>query len=262
MQILTVVLSVSVIAWCKWILKVASVLGVACGVGLALAAAPWPNGWSVKRQDGGILATSPERPAGSGVSMYAHPPQKTPQPVRGWMDTQIAQMATGGASVVQRNGITAEGNLHKDVFNILSANGDKARVFAFAYPTPQGHQLVLVFAPLSMNPNEPRLSAAFDSIATLWRSGAPAQLAGTGDTAAPPAGSAANPRASTPPKQAPASSQANSNAGKGGVRCREELRMITTTQLQRVCYPSAGGMSNCTMQSVPVQQQVLQEVCY
>jgi hypothetical protein len=36
---------------------------------------------------------------------------------------------------------------------------------------------------------------------------------------------------------------------------------ITTWTMQQVCYPSAGGMSNCQLQSVPVQQRVLQTVC-
>ena len=252
------------VAWQRrWLQQFSVVVGavglLAAFVASSHAAPPWPAGWEVKPFNGGIIAISPQSPPAAGVHIFSHAAQRSTQPLRPWFDAQIESLGSNGMKVQRRNGTSMEGSLAKDVFNAVAANGETSRVFAFAYPTPQGHQLMLMFAPLDMSVDEPRIQAGLDTIARVWRSGAPAQLAGTGGrTNAAPKVDA---RPGAAPAQAKSSSTAQS-ANKGGARCREELRTITTSQLQRVCFPSAGGMSNCTMQAVPVQQQVLQEVCY
>jgi hypothetical protein len=87
---------------------------------------------------------------------------------------------------------------------------------------------------------------AEDTLADAWRAKLPLGKAAQAPVQASRERTTPQPSAATPP---PTSG------------CHEEMTNITTWTMQQVCYPSAGGMSNCHLESVPVQQRVLQTVC-
>jgi hypothetical protein len=159
---------------------------------------------------------------------------------------KVRAAATGGTTIGTRFGTNVEeGTLYKDGFELREAGNLVAYVFAFAYDTPQGRQFVLILRHKNVDKHDPRVLAAEDTLADAWR-------------AKSPLGKAAPAASQTSGNQQPAT-PASKPQQTGN--CREEMTNITTWTMQQVCYPSAGGMSNCHMESVAVPQRVLQTVC-
>lgn len=230
-----------------------------------LAASPSPNalvpgaGWT-SAQDGENEVWRTETRQGATILIQFIPVEAGKQALRPWFDHQVGELATQG-TLLHRAGISAEQDLLKDAL-LLKSDGQTFRIFAFAWPTARGKQGAVVAMYGSVSVKDPTVQQAFELIASAWRQKAALgrdhviwALAPEGAMRAPKPRQIQRPTVtSRPPSVKP--------AGAGNGRCHDELRTITTMQLQQVCYPSAGGMSNCQLQSVPVQQQVLQTQCH
>jgi hypothetical protein len=184
------------------------------------------------------------------VVLIAPPAErKTVQTLASWFEMKVRAAATSGTTIGKRFGTNVEeGTLYKDGFELRQSGQVVAYVFAFAYETSKLRQFALILRSTGVKKGDPRITTAEDTIADGWRGGTPLGAPGnnyvaTSDTAPPPR--------ATPSTPAPPSA--------GG--CHDEMTNVTTWTMQQVCYPSAGGMSNCHLESVPVQQRVLQTVC-
>lgn len=225
---------------------------------IIFSAASWasvepPNGWTQQRDESTIYWNSPNSGDGKAVLLVIGDVERTNQPMDQWFEGQVADLIKQGAAISNRNGQSRQEDLTKDVFDIVQ-EGNKYRAFAFAYDTPLGKQMILVMTLGALDVNDPTLQLAFDTVARLWRQRV-ANRAGETLVAGRQEGVYRPAQTGSP---APTPSPQPSTGG----RCREELRTITTMELQRVCYPSAGGMMNCQLQSAPVQREVYQTQCY
>ncbi len=233
--------------WSGWA-QLASFVVLAIGLGAPVAhAAEWPRGWAVERKPDGLVLTPAGQADVKNVMLVAEFAVPTKQPLREWFDAKIAGLSADGMTMSQRQGISSEGSLLKDGW-VLRGKNPPVRVWAFAYATKAGHQLMLLLSPLDLSDQDSRLSAALDSIADKWRAAEPAQAG-----AAPAAQSAASP--------APAAQPARGRVTGNGARCREEMRTVTVMATQMSCQPRANGVPDCQMRTMPTQQQQLQQVC-
>lgn len=225
-----------------------------CTAGLAVARVNWPAGWSVNMQNDSVVAQSPPVADGTAVFLIASPVERaTSQSFAAWFDMKVRAAATNGTTIGLRQGTLVEdGTLYKDGYELRQAGKLFAYAFSFAYDTPQGRQFLLILRPKEVDKNDPRVLTALDTLADAWRAKLPLHNIPRGGTQTSGTSQPSRPATpSTPPSPAPAS----------GGNCRDEMTNVTTWTMQQVCYPSAGGMSNCHLESVPVQQRVLQTVC-
>ena len=211
-----------------------------------------PKGWT-RQVDGVNLVWQGYSPANNtNILIVFDKAAPSAQALKPWFESQITELSQQG-KITNRSGIKSEGTLIKDAF-MIKIGADNLRTFAFGYDTKNGKQIILVMMTGEVNVADPVVQSAFDQVASLWRQGA--ALDGSHRLNA----TIATPKSKPAPVQT-AQSKPNPTKPKSG-QCREELRTITTMQLQQVCYAPIGGMSNCQLQSVPVQMQVLQEQCY
>lgn len=236
----------------------------ACGVAAAVwAGANLPSGWAESRNSDTVIWQSPPTTGGTRVLIIFGSVEKASGTIDAWFNAQVADLnKEQDTTVSNRLGVKNKQNLTYDVFD-LTQDGETYRAFAFAYDTTLGKQMILVMTLGTLDVNDTMLQSAFDEVGSLLRQ----RVAnpGTGKlVATKPDGKfrAASGDRSSAPANSPPVSQPPSQPSSSGGRCREELRTITTMQLQQVCYPSAGGMSNCQLQSVPVQREVYQTQCY
>ena len=245
--------------WLRELALVGSLAFASAGGAAGQASRPMgtPPGWET-RVDGTNLIWMRTSPAfATNILVVFDVADRSNQALRPWFEAQIRNLGQQG-TISARTGITAEPGLLKDSMRIKTPD-TTYRIFAFAYDTAQGKQIVLVMMSGTVRVDDQTVQAAFDQVAAVWRqrSALSANLrliATQPEPVSRPARQLA-PSAATAPS-APAASSKPAPRG-----CRDELRMITTMQLQQVCYAPVGGMSNCQLQSVPVQRQVLQTQC-
>jgi hypothetical protein len=221
-----------------------------CTISLATAKVIWPVGWSSRTQNGAIVSQSPSAADGTMVVLIAPPAEsKTVQTLASWFEMKVRAAATSGTTIGKRFGTNVEeGTLYKDGFELRQSGQVVAYVFAFAYEASNLRQFALILRSKQVDKRDPRVITAEDTVADGWRGGTPLGAPGqnsvaTSNTAARP------PTTPSTPAQPPAG------------RCHDEMTNVTTWTMQQVCSPSAGGMSNCHLESVPVQQRVMQTVC-
>jgi hypothetical protein len=202
---------------------------VLCGVAfvLALSAAVsarviYPAGWSKQTNQGAYVFQSPPAADGAVVFLIAPGLEKiTAKPMSAWFDEKVRAAIAGQPS---------------------------ARIFMFGYQIASGRQLALIISPMTIDKSDPRILTAMDTVADGWKGNEGLSKGTTMATSQQPG-----------PAPAPAATPPSSSSSGGN--CREEMMPITTWTMQQVCSPSAGGFSNCHLESTPVQQRVLQTVC-
>jgi hypothetical protein len=246
------------------------VAAVAASAASAPKPVPTPVDWE-RRVDGTNLQWGRMSSYGTNIVIAFDVAERSSMPVRQWFEKIVGELTEQG-TVISRAGISQEGDLLKDAL-VMQTSGESHRIFVFGYPTSQGNQPVVVMMMGDVRVGDSIVQQAFDIVAKAWRENSALnsrmQLIATtpepGSRPVPPGTTAATSatkaqadgtRSKNPP------SNASTSGPKGRAVCRDEMRTITTMQLQQVCYPSVGGMSNCQLQSVPVQQQVLQQQCY
>lgn len=133
-----------------------------------------------------------------------------------------------GATVLERSGIVTEHDLLKEALLIRREDGVDAKAQFVAYPVQGGYQMMILIHAASIPDTDPRVDAALEHIATLWKSGfrltSMAQLPSVG------AGTASS---APPPASAP---QPDAGSQAVGENCRREP--VWGQRISAFCYPT------------------------
>lgn len=133
-----------------------------------------PEGWSIQIRDGIAVMASPLDESGDQIAYFidkAERHDRQPDTIGQRFTALTRSHAERLGTMTWHQGITREGTLLKDAVTITGDDGATIHGLSFAYPTSHGLQLLSVYWPDPLTSTDPRVAAALDHVANLWRSG-------------------------------------------------------------------------------------------
>lgn len=121
--------------------------------------------WSVSANAQRWLATSPAQTGGQRVRVFFYPAVRTTENIDAWMTREsLTRVRQLGRIVWTNNSYVRDTNLVGLSRTITDANNVRTGVFAWAYETQQGRQLVIVTLPIALGES----NAAYQQAQTTW----------------------------------------------------------------------------------------------
>lgn len=201
-------------------------------------------GWSIQKQDGLVVQTSPRGASQNPISYLQYPPEEYSGSFSRHFAASIGQLAQS-MTVEENSGITTEewplpGGKTRTLWKValLTTNEQAARVKVqvFAYRVDQNRaQTFTVIQDARLPSDDPQLAAVLDNIADHWKAGRSPRYEDVTPQPPPP----------SPVPSPPTNPQASSGTAAPCVPTPVTVNYPRTVSRQQCGF--VGGRSNCVM---------------